>query len=666
MEHPGEYPYPFYIPIPILNSYTHSDILQPVSDVLLYRAHRKALTESMSLQEFQPRNTGTSKAEEATREAVRQGSILSSSLPTGEAYTVSAETCCQCCKCRCHQTATPTSPPTAPPTMHKVDKDKTSPISYSQRSPTKPCGESPFQWAAVGSEGWSSTDPRVRGAFGGDTPPLEGEDKTHDGEQGGGSETEKETGSNKLNEPLGIDVSKQEGGSNGLKQQGGSKEPEESGPREDAGVNEPTQEVEVNEIKHEVESTVPEHDRSVEKSGSGRSVESSEAIHDPLPDKKPPPPTGPTPQPTPPPKECPPVLPTATPLLPDTPTTVPFPQPHSGPTKEDDYSTVADALALAEGEHVLVCQRPSVAVTSPCTTQLPSQFRALASGDYCEVIFANKNEQTPRLEAEAQGGQGVKRVRTLPRQVRQDKEEVYRVKERSFSLRGKPAHPQGRRPLDLLPTQPPLSVQEETVAERSHHGDTTEDAAIPTEGPRHICSPTCRHGATFHIVEENPAISDQQPKSVFSPTSPTDGRGPPAVEGVGQGRPPPPTVYAMVSFKKKIRNRSEGEKDELDEAPMHFSVDASLPTPTTPAPHIPGKSAKSPSSPNKGLPSHIPISRNQSCPIKSPPSQVASRRAPRGDYEEVDVPKKGGVHAAYEEVKPSRIPTPRRQNPSPK
>ena len=218
--------------------------------------------------------------------------------------------------------------------------------------------------------------------------------------------------------------------------------------------------------------------------------------------------------------------------------------------------------------------------------------------------------------------------------------------------------------MDLLPTPPPTSVQEETLPERSRHGDTTEDAATPTEGPQHTCSPTSRHGATFHIVEDNPAISDQQPTSVFSLTSPTDGQGPPAVEGVGQGRPPP-TVYAMVSFKKKRRNRSEGEKDELDEAPMHFSVDASLPTPTTPAPPIPGKSAKSPSSPNKSLPSQIPISRNQSCPMKSSPSQVTSRRAPRGDYEEVDIPKKGGVHGAYEEVKPSRIPTPRRQNPSP-
>ena len=250
------------------------------------------------------------------------------------------------------------------------------------------------------------------------------------------SEAEKEAGSNKLNKPLGIDVSKQEGG---------SKEPEENEPKQEPGVNEPTQEVEVSEVKHEVESTVPEHDRCMEKSGSGRSVESSKALHEPLPDRNPPPPTGPTPppptgptpQPTPPPKECPPVLPTA-------------PEPLSAPTKEDDYSTVADALALVEGERVLVCKRPSVAVTSPCATQLPSQFRAPTSDDYCEVIFANNNEQTlPHLEGEAQGGQGVKRVRTLPRQVRQDKEEVVRVKERSFSLRGKPAHPQGRRPLDL-------------------------------------------------------------------------------------------------------------------------------------------------------------------------------------------------------------------------
>lgn len=629
------------MPTPILNSHTRSDISQPVSDPLLYRAYRKVLTESMSLQELQPQDTGAFKAEEATGGADRQGSILSSSLPTLEAHTVSAETCC---KCRCHQPATPTSPPTAPPTMHKVKEDWTSPISYS-RSLTKPHVESPFQQAALGSEGWSSTEPGVEGALGGDTPTLEGEDEACDGGQGGGSETNKETGSDKQNK-LGIDVPKQEGRSNELEQE--SKEPEENG----SGVNGPQQEVEVNEV---VKNTVPEQDGSMEKRSSGRSVEGSEAVHDPLPNINPPPPTDPTHHPASSPKERPPVLPTATPPLPDTPTT-PFSDPLSGPTKEDDYSTVADALAFVGGERVLVCQRPSVAVTSPHSTQLPSQFRAPAIDDYCEVIFANNNEQSSRLEeAEAQGGQGVKRVRTLPRQVRQEKEEVVRVKERSFSLRGKLIHSQGHRPLDLLPTPSPMPVrEEETLVEKLHHGATTEDVAIPTGGHQHVCSPTCRHGATFHIVDNPPIRSDQLLKSVFSPTSPTDGRGLPAVEGVGQRRPPPSTVYTMVNLKKKTRNRSEGEKDELDEPPMHFSVNAS-----------PGKSANSPSSPNKSLPSHIPISRNQSCPVKSPPSQVATRRAPQGDYEEVDIPKKGGVHATYEEVKPSRIPTPRRQNPSP-
>ena len=690
-----------------MSTHTHSEFPHPFRQFrtsLLpfphYRARRKVLLESQSLQELQPQGNEVSKAAEASAEVARQGSIQSSSLPTQGIMAGMAEVCCVCCKCNCHRPAPPTTPltpPTAPPTMHKADvqKDDTPCTSPSKKTPPQSCSEATYQLTAAGSEDRSCPmeEPTVDEVASVDTlQAAEGKgvkcvgsnslemasSKTHGREEVGGEDAQLEVEGSKPQQQVGRIEPKQETQPKEPKQEAGSNEPKQqevrsSTPEQEAGINDLEQEVGFDELNQKVDSNELEQGGSVEKSDSVKCVGSSSlemassetVISDAEPETKSPTPTAPSPQLAPPPKKCPSVLSVACSPLPEA-SPSPVPAPSSSPAKEDDYSTVADALALAEGEHVVVCQRPAVSVTSPRAAQLPSQLRVLGSDDYCEVIFANTSNQTPLEEAVAQGGQGVKRVRTLPRQDRQEKEEVVKLKERSFSLRGKPSYPTGRRPVDILPAPapPPISLQEEAHEERNHDG-TAEDVAIATEGPQHVCSPTCRHGATFHIVEdgseENPAVrSNQLPKSrVSSSTSSAEGEGPTVVEEVGQGRLQAATAYTMVSFQKKTRNRSAGENDELDEAPMHYFVAAPPSAPTTPAP------AKSPPSPNKSLPSHIPVSRNQSCPVRSPASHVTGRRAPRGDYEEVDIPKRGGPHAVYEEVRPSRIPMPRRQNPSP-
>lgn len=672
-----------------MSTHTHSEFPHPfrqfrtsLSPFPHYRARRKVLLESQSRQELQPQGNEVSKAAEASAEVARQGSIQSSSLLTQGILAGMAEVCCVCCKCNCHQPAPPTTPltpPTAPPTMHKADvqKEDTPCTSHSKKTPPQSCSEATYQLTAAGSEDRSCPmeEPTVDEVARVDALQA-AETKTHDREEVGGEDAQLEVEGSKPQQQVGRIEPKQEAQPKEPKQEAGSNEPKQqevrrSTPEQEAGINDLEQEVGFDELNQKVDSNELEQGGSVEKSDSVKCVGSSSlemassetVISDAEPETKSPTPTAPSPQLAPPPKKCPSVLSVACSPLPEA-SPSPVPAPSSSPAKEDDYSTVADALALAEGEHVVVCQRPAVSVTSPRAAQLPSQLRVFGSDDYCEVIFANTSDQTPLAEAVAQGGQGVKRVRTLPRQDRQEKEEVVKLKERSFSLRGKPSYPTGHRPVDILPAPPPISLQEEAHVERNHDG-TAEDVAIATEGPQHVCSPTCRHGATFHIVEdgseENPAVrSNQLPKSrVSSSTSSAEGEGPTAVEEVGQGRLQAATAYTMVSFQKKTRNRSAGENDELDEAPMHYFVAAPPSAPTTPAP------AKSPPSPNKSLPSHIPVSRNQSCPVRSPASYVTGRRAPRGDYEEVDIPKRGGPHAVYEEVRPSRIPMPRRQNPSP-
>lgn len=610
------------------------------------------LTESLSLQEIQSQGNEAFKADEVAEDEAMRGSIQSSSLPTREVQTVSAEVCRACCKCSCHQPA----PSTAPPTMREVgvQEDRISCASNSRQSPPKSPSEPTFppclQLVAVGSEGrLCPGDESEVGQHRSVDTLQAAEAKTSDMEEVGANDAKEEAGSN---EP------KQEVGSNALKQEVGSNEP-----KQEAGSNGPEQEIGNKESEQE-EGCIEQRDSGECVGGRSSETESSEAVHDYVSESKSPTSTAPTPQLAPPPKECHPVLSRSSPPLAEA-SPSPIQEPCSSSTKEDDYATVADALVLAEGERVVVCQRPSFSVTSPCAA-LPSQFRVMGD-DYCEVIFANTDDQTPLVEAAGQGGHEVKRVRTLPRQVRQDKEEVVKLKDRSFSLRGKPPYPKGRCPMDILPAPPPMVAREEPLVERNpNHEDTSEEVAIATEVPQQLCSPTGRHSATFHIVEEEtPAIrSDQLSKSgVSSPTTPTEREGPTAMKGVVPGRPRVTTAYTMVSLQKKTRNRSMGETEELDEAPTHFFVDAPLSSPSTHTPLTPSKGPKSPSSPSKSLPSHIPISKSLSSPVKSPPSHVTNRRVPKGDYEEVDFPK-SGIHAAYEEVKPSRIPTPRRQNPS--
>ena len=619
------------------------------------------LTESLSLQEIQSQGNEAFKAEEVAEDEAMRGSIQSSSLPTQEVQTVSAEVCRACCKCSCHQPA----PPTAPPTMREVgvQKDRISCASNSRqsppRSPSEPTLPPCLQLVAAGSKdrlcpGDESEVGQHRSV---DTLQA-AEGKTSDMEEVGANDAKEEAGSNEPKQEVGSNALKQEVGSNEPKQEVGSNEP-----KQEAGSNGPEQEIGNKESEQE-KGCIEKRDSGECVGGRSSETESSEAVHDYVSESKSPTSTAPTPQLAPPPKECHPVLSGSSPPLPEA-SPSPIQEPCSSSTKEDDYATVADALVLAEGERVVVCQRPSFSVTSPCAA-LPSQFRVVGD-DYCEVIFANTDDQTPFVEAAGQGGHEVKRVRTLPRQVRQDKEEVVKLKDRSFSLRGKPPYPKGRCPMDILPAPPPMVAREEPLMERNpNHEDTSEEVAIATEVPQQLCSPTGRHSATFHIVEEEtPAIrSDQLSKSsVSSPTTPTEREGPTAMKEVVPGRPRVTTAYTMVSVQKKTRNRSMGEKEELDEAPTHFFVDAPLSSPSTHTPLTPSKGPKSPSSPSKSLPSHIPISKSLSSPVKSPPSHVTNRRVPKGDYEEVDFPK-SGIHAAYEEVKPSRIPTPRRQNPS--
>ena len=635
---------------------------------------------AMSLQALQAQDNEALKAihnEKSGEEKDIQESIQLPSWATREVQTVSAEVCCVCCKCNCHQPAPPTKHQPATPTKQEVgvQADRTLCVSYSKKSPPKSRSEPTFfpyqQSAVVGSEERSSMEHK---------PVEAGQHKSEDAPQVVEDRVERDK-EEVRSEP------KQEVGRNASKQEAGSNE----------GSSEPKQEVEntqetivqqSNDSKQEatsLEKKQEEGSHEGEESGEcvdGRSseLESSEVFHDhvvesktpPLPAvilQEPPPPApkpqtapppAPTPQVTPPPAHTPEVAPPSKQCLPVPSRASPPPLPEASPSpvpepypssKEDDYATVADALALAEGERVVVVKRPSL--SSQCAA-LPSHFKVLGNDDYCEVIFPHTDDETPLVQA---GEGGLKRVRTLPRQGRQEKEEVVKLKERSFSLRGKPPYPKGRRPVDILPAPPPSAAVESLVERNPHHEGTTEEVAMATEIPK--------HHADFQILEsdegESPTLTSAK-VSKSSPTTPIETEGPGAAEGVGQGRVRAATAYTMVSYKKKIRNRSAGEKDELDEAPTHYFVP---PPPSSPTTHPPLSPAKSPSSPIRSPPSHIPISKSPMSPNRSSPSHIP-RRPPRSDYEEVDLPKKDGGHNAYEEVKlPSRIPTPRRQNPSP-
>ena len=297
-------------------------------------------------------------------------------------------------------------------------------------------------------------------------------------------------------------------------------------------------------------------------------------------------------------------------------------QEHYGP-QESDYSTVADALSLAEGEHVVVTKKASF---SSQRKGAPCRQLILGNDDYCEVVF------TDELNPEGK----VRRTRSIPRSRSLYKEDVVRLKERYFSMRCRTGRPGARHPEDTLPTPPPSSTNVHGVVDDKEGTPFTE-----VEGQNHGSRPPVR-ASSLPSVRVNAIRCDSPENSISVPGESNDSgihsSGLPRQQKAGTDSPiseenpldvPQPvrpratTEYTFVSIKKKKRNRKPGDAEELDGPPTRFEVDPPPPTTQRPA---------------------TPIQR-PATPILRPATPTKSPFAPQSqghgrEYEMVDLPSK--------------------------
>jgi hypothetical protein len=309
-------------------------------------------------------------------------------------------------------------------------------------------------------------------------------------------------------------------------------------------------------------------------------------------------------------------------------------------SREDDYSTVADALMLAEGQHVVVSKKSSF---SSQRKGLPRRQLILGNDDYCEVVF--NDDDFP-------GGK-VRRTRSIPRSRSLYREDILKVKNRSFSVRSKMGGPGARHPEDTLPTPPSSSASVLDIEDKegtpftevdsqhqSHNSEAKPRPPVrtnslpsvrmtsvqktppkplsptkpPPANPIHCKSPP--QSPTPPIPEQPETLSiipsnhshvkmPREQKSVTE--SPVAKESPVSFPpGPPPARPRAVSEYTFVDFKKKKKNRKPGDLEEPEGPPSRYKVDP----PPTPLPV--------PTSPTK------------------PPTHVS--KPPRSEYEVIDIP----------------------------
>ena len=259
--------------------------------------------------------------------------------------------------------------------------------------------------------------------------------------------------------------------------------------------------------------------------------------------------------------------------------------------QEDDYATVADAIALASGEMLVVPKKTSVLASPGQHASLPKHILKGMHGtdDYCEVIFLKSDSYSGADEPRE--GRKVKRTHTLPKQYRDNKEEVVMLKDRSFSLRSKLGR-NYRRPEDTLPSPPPQSLDTPSHNEKEETPLTEisdEPEASPSQKRMLRCSslPTSRHfGAKTPLApsNHNPEESRQRKATTLTPPPTTPTKPPLPVR--------PRTEYTHINLKKKKKNRKVGESDESDMPPTHYTVEQTTPTPVATPPFVTSPTAK--------------------------------------------------------------------------